>query len=67
MVPPQQQDCPYPTSETSSKGGPTLRREAPGVTATAIWYYEQIGLLGEPNRTESGYHEDDLLAARQRV
>lgn len=29
--------------------------QASGVAATALRYYEQLGLLPEPNRTESGY------------
>jgi DNA-binding transcriptional MerR regulator len=36
--------------------------EATGVTATAIRYYEQIGLLEEPKRTESGYRDYDEAA-----
>ncbi len=35
-----------------------------GVTTKAIRYYEKIGLLGEPERTDAGYrlyHAEDLL------
>ena len=39
--------------------------ERVGVASSAIRYYESLGILPEPDRTESGYrgyHEDDIDA-----